>query len=223
MSGTLEMSRHAGADVIRAFSANHVVRLTGLSHKQLRYWDETEFFKPRYATDNRRSPFSRVYSFQDVVGLRTLSVLRKLYKIPLQQLRRVARQLSQYHAAPWSELVLYVKGREVYFREPETERVRGVLSRQYSLLRLRSIINDVASEAQRLKRRTADHFGRIERNRYVVHNAWVIAGTRIPTKAIRRFDQAGYATEAIIREYPLLTTRDIEAALRHEERLAKRA
>ena len=35
--------------------------------------------------------------------------------------------------------------------------------------------------------------------------------------------QAGYSAEGIIREYPILTKRDIGAALAHEEKLAKRA
>ncbi len=209
--------------VIRAFSANHVVRLTGLSHTQLRYWDNTGFFRPRYAFENRRSPFSRVYSFQDVVGLRTLSHLRKLHKIPLQQLRKVARQLSEYRDRPWSELILYVLGKEVYFREPETERIRGVLSGQYTLVRLESIIHDLTDEAQKLKQRSREQIGRIERHRFVVHNAWVIAGTRIPTGAIWRFHQAGYSADKIIREYPPLTREDIRAALQHEEKLAAQA
>ena len=63
--------------VIRAFSADHAVRLTGLSMRQLRYWDDTGFFRHRYASEDRRSPYGRVYSFRDIVGLRTLSVLRK--------------------------------------------------------------------------------------------------------------------------------------------------
>jgi DNA-binding transcriptional MerR regulator len=210
-------------EVVRAFSANHVVRLTGLSQSQLRYWDETRFFRPRYASENRRSPFSRVYSFQDVVGLRTLGILRKQFNIPLQQLRKVAREWSQYRDQPWSELVLYVSGNEVYFREPESERLRGVLSRQYTHLRLQRIIHDVAREAEKLKRRTEDQLGRIERNRYIVHNAWVVAGTRIPTKAIWRFHLAGYSPKSIIREYPPLTERDIAAAIKHEEKVASRA
>lgn len=223
MESVWRSDQESPADPIRAFSANHVVRLTGLTHAQLRYWDKTEFFRPRYAAENRRSPFSRVYSFQDVVGLRTLGVLRNLHGIPLQQLRKVARELSHYRDQPWSELVLYVLGKEVYFREPETEAVIGVLSKQYTFIRLSSIIHDVTAEAQKLKERTNEHFGRIERHRYVMHNAWVIAGTRITTKAVWRFRRAGYSPEAIIREYPPLTKRDIEAALQHEEKLAKRA
>ena len=216
--GMLEASR-----VIRAFSANHVVKLTGLSHRQLSYWDRTEFFRPYYAEDNRRSPYSRVYSFRDVVGLRTIAILRKLHKIPLQQLRHIARDLSQYKDAPWSDLILYVLGKEVYFREPETGSIRGVRSGQYTHLPLRSIIQDVAAEAEKLKHRTSDQIGRIERNRYIVHRAWVIAGTRIPTKAISNFSEAGYSVDGILSEYPLLTKPDIAAALAHEKAQAKRA
>ncbi len=210
-------------NVIRAFSAYHVVRLTGLSLGQLRYWDKTGFFSPRYASENRRSPYSRIYSFQNVVGLRTLGILRRLHNISLQKLRKVAQELSQYKDAPWSEITLYVLSGEVYFREPETVALRGVTSKQYTILQLRSIIHDVATEANKLKERSEEQFGHIERHRYIVHNAWVVAGTRIPTKAIWRFRTAGYSTANIIQEYPALTEKDVEAALEHEEKLANRA
>ena len=211
-------------NVIRAFSADHVIRLTGLSKSQLRYWDETGFFRPRYAFENRRSPYSRVYSFKDVVGLRTLAILRKKYRISLQKLRKVAQELSRYDAAPWSEIKLYVLGREVHFREPETGRMRGVVSRQYlNVIMLQSIINDVVAESNKLRERKNEQFGCIERHRYIVHNAWVLAGTRIPTKAIKRFSEAGYSTDEIIREYPNLTKEDIRAARKHEKNLAKQA
>jgi DNA-binding transcriptional MerR regulator len=211
-------NKQVGAEVIRAFTADHVVRLTGLSQAQLRYWDRTGFFKPAYG-DSPGAPYGRVYSFRDVVGLRTLSVLRKSHEIPLQQLRKIARQLSRHTEVPWSELTLYVFRGEVYFREPDTEAVRGVLSGQYTHIRLRRIIQDIAAEAEKLKHRTPDQIGRIERNRYIVHRAWVVAGTRIPTKAIWNFAQAGYSPKGIIREYPLLTEQDIDEALAHEEKL----
>ena len=63
--------------VIRAFSAENVSRLTGLSMSQLIDWDRIGFFRPEHASENRREAYSRIYSFQDVVGLRTLAVLRK--------------------------------------------------------------------------------------------------------------------------------------------------
>jgi len=46
-----------------------------------------------------------------------------------------------------------------------------------------------------------------------MQNAPVLAGTRIPTSAIREFAAAGYNTAAILREYPTLTAKDVAAAL----------
>jgi uncharacterized protein (DUF433 family) len=211
-------------NVIFAFGADHVTRLTGLSKGQLRYWDNTRFFRPRYAFEYRRSPFSRVYSFKDVVGLRTLGILRKTHRIPLQNLRKVAQELGRHIADPWADTVLYVRGKEVLFKEPDTQKVRGALTGQYEAsILLQRIAHDMVVESNKLKARTAMQVGRIERKRYIQHNAWVVAGTRIPIKAIWRFHDAGYSTEEIIREYPSLTEKDIRAAISHRRKLAKSA
>jgi DNA-binding transcriptional MerR regulator len=201
--------------VVRAFSADHVQRLTGLSAHQLRYWDKTGFFQPEMAFENRRSPYSRIYSFKDVVGLRVLSVLRHDHKVPLRHLREVAKELAEYSEAPWADLVLYVFNRQVHFREPETGRVRGVLSGQYVTVPLVSVMEDVGRKAEKLKQREPAQIGQIERHRFIARNAWVVAGTRIPVNAIRRFSEAGYSPEQIMREYPLLTENDVKAALAH--------
>jgi uncharacterized protein (DUF433 family) len=164
-----------------------------------------------------------MYSFKDVVGLRTLSLLRKDYQISLQHLRKVAQELSQYQDAPWSELKLYVLGNEVIFREPETSKLRSVVGKQYVTIPLRNIEEDVEAETRKLKERSKEQIGQIARHRYVVHNAWVVAGTRIPTKAIWRFSEAGYTPKQILKEYPSLKEADVVAAILHEERLAKQA
>ena len=212
------------ASVIRAFSAFHVCRLTGLSLRQLSYWDETEFFSPYYASENSRSPFSRIYSFEDLVGLRVVAILRNEYKIPLQKLRQIAEQLSVYHSRPWSGLVLYVIGKNVFFKEPDTERIRKVGHPQYLFtLPIDRVTTDMQAKADALRHRTGDQIGHLERHRNVVHNAWVVAGTRIPTKTVWRYYQAGYDTDSIIRDYPLLTPADIAKAISHEQELARKA
>lgn len=208
---------------VQAFSADHVIRLTGLSRAQLRYWDATKFFKPEYAVTNTRDPFSRTYSFQNVVGLRTLGILRRVHGVPLQHLRKVARGLSKYRNAPWSEISLHVLGKQVYFQEPETGKIRSVVGKQYALIELKNIIHDVATEANKLRERTPDQYGVVERHRYIVHNAWVVAGTRIPTRAIQRFHEAGFSARRIVEEYPALSDKDVAAALRHEAAYKKRA
>lgn len=210
-------------NIIRAFSADHVVKLTGLSKGQLHYWDETGFFRPHYAYEDRRVPYSRIYSFRDVVGLKTLAVLRKQHGISLQHLRDVARKLSHIKEALWAKTSLYVFNKQVHFKEPETGKVRGVVSGQYVSIPLVSIMSDVSREAEKLRERAAEKTGKVERHRHIARNTWVVAGTRIPTGAIIQFKEAGYTIEQILREYPSLTAADIKAALKHEKTLANTA
>lgn len=202
-------------NIISAFSADQVVRLTGLTMRQLAYWDKLGFFQPQYAADDRRSPYSRIYSFKDVVGLRTLSILKKTYKCSLPHLREVAEKLATYSKTPWADLTLYVWKRKVQFDEPETGRTRSVVDGQYALLPIRSVMEDVRRDAERLRERTPSQIGQIEKHRYVSHQAAVISGTRIRVATILHFVEAGYSTADIVKEYPSLTEADIEAAKRH--------
>lgn len=210
-------------NIIGAFSADHVVRLTDLSRGQLAYWDKTGFFSPQYASENRRDPYSRVYSFRDVVGLRTIAILRKKHRVSLPKLRKTAAQLVARGYENWAGLELYVVKGEVHFREPGTDHVESVSSGQAAMLPIIDVINDVSERVEKLKKRSAGQIGKVEKHRFVARNATVIAGTRIPTATIRRYAKAGYSVKQILREYPTLTRRDVEAALSHEEGLAQSA
>jgi DNA-binding transcriptional MerR regulator len=97
------------SDVIAAFSLDQACKLTGLSESQLVDWDTTDFFQPSLAYENRRSPYSRIYSFEDIVELRTLSILRD--RVSMQHLRDVASRLKEYSGKPWSDLTLYTLNR----------------------------------------------------------------------------------------------------------------
>ena len=202
-------------NVISAFSADQVVTLTRLTIRQLSYWDNLGFFQPQYAAEDRRSPYSRIYSFKDVVGLRTLSVLKTKYKCSLPHLREVAGELSSYSKTPWADLTLYVLKKRVYFNEPETGRQREVAGGQYALLPIKSVMEEVRRDADLLGRRAPEQIGQIEKRKYISHQAEVISGTRIRVATILHFLEAGYSTAAILREYPSLTEADIEAAKRH--------
>jgi uncharacterized protein (DUF433 family) len=54
----------------------------------------------------------------------------------------------------------------------------------------------------------------------VAHNAPVLAGTRIPVRAIKRFNEAGYSVAQILSEYPTLTESDVVAALAYGPKAA---
>ena len=205
---------------LAAFTAEHVCRLTGLSARQLGYWDKTEFFSPTLLDDHRRRAFGRIYSFRDVVGLRTIAILRNIHRLPLQELRRVGAWLKQRHETPWSSLRFALTGRKVVFIDPDVDvAVEPVGAGQEVLdVTLQPIADDMRRAADRLKERRPEQIGQVSRNRYVVHNAWVVAGTRIPTTAIWNFHQAGYSAKQIIAEYPRLTRKDIRAAIDFESR-----
>jgi uncharacterized protein (DUF433 family) len=207
-------------DVVRAFTEEQVERLTGLTKRQLRYWDATGFFAPTHVDEGSRY-FGRIYSFRDVVGLRTLSILRNVEKVPLQNLRAAARSLSHLKDALWTTTVLYVLQKRVIIHEEGTGRLQDPVTGQYvNGLALKKVMSDVAREAEKLRQRSADRVGKIVRNRFVAHNSPVVAGTRIPTAAIKRFHEAGYSTAQIMREYPDLTEADVGAALAQEESVA---
>jgi uncharacterized protein (DUF433 family) len=207
-------------NIISAFTSDQVVKLTGLTQRQLAYWDDLGFFQPQYAADDRRSPHSRIYSFTDVVGLRTLSVLKNKYRCSLQHLREVAAKLEVYSRTPWANLTLYVLKRKVHFDEPETGKTVGVVDGQYALLPISSVMEDVRKEAEKLRERNPKQIGQIEKHKYVSHQADVISGTRIRVSTILNFIEAGYSTAQIVKEYPSLTEADIEAAKRHGTNVA---
>ena len=203
-----------------AFAADHVCKLTGLSARQLRYWDKTGFFSPALIDEYRQRTFGRIYTFRDLVGLRTIAILRNEHRVPLQELRRVGEWLHRRHDEPWASLEFALKGRAVVFHEPRSGGVVEPRGAGQSALpiALQQIANAVSTAASRLRDRSRDQLGQIVRNRYVVHNAWVVSGTRIPTAAIWNFHQAGYSIAAIIKEYPRLGARDVRAAIDFEAR-----
>ena len=203
--------------IVSAFSEDQVQRLTGISRRQLRYWDRTGFFTPSLAEENRRIAFSRIYSFTDVVSLRALNVLRNQYGVSLQHLRKAAKELPRMSEEKWGSTELFVLNRQVIFVEPETEQYREIVSKQYVIgIPLRVIVSDTMRDVDALRERGKDISGSIVRSRNVCRNAWVVAGTRIRVESIKQFAKEGYTVQQIQEEYPTLTEADIEAALRHE-------
>lgn len=207
--------------VISAFTEEQVERLTGITKRQLGHWDRTGFFKPSFGADDRRTPFSRIYSFMDVVSLRILNVLRNDIGVSLQHLRQVSEKLRHLDDERWTKTTLYVLNKKVLFSDPDTGQPREVVSGQYALgIPLDAVRAQTRADVERLYKRQDDQIGAVTQNRRIAHNAPVIAGTRIPTAAIKRFHDAGYTTAQIIEEYPDLTEQDVAAALAHEEKHA---
>lgn len=206
------------SNVISAFSEDQVERLTGISKGQLRYWDRTGFFAPSLADENRRRPFSRVYSFRDVVCLKVLNALRNEARVSLPHLREVRDKLAHLGEDMWASTTLYVLNRRVIFDNPQTLEREEVVSGQGILqIPLQVVQGDMQKAVRKLWERDPSTFGKIDRRRGVVGQRPVIAGTRISVDTIREFVEAGYSTHEIQNQYPNLTDADIRAALSYDD------
>lgn len=191
------------------FGVDQVCSLTGLTRRQIQYWDETGFFSPEFAGEDR------VYSFRDLVGLRTIAKLRET--VPLQELRKVGEWLKREHETPWASLRFFRSGRSVHFRDPKTGDVIAANPEdQRVCIELEEIANEVRELIAARRRRSLSEEGKVERKRRVVRSRPVLAGTRIPVDAIWNFHEAGYSTEQIIVEYPTLTAKDVVAAIKYK-------
>lgn len=211
----------ASRNIVQAFTEEHVSYLTGLTVHQLRYWDRTGFFLPSFASENRREPLSRVYSFKDVVSLRVLGKL-KGHGVSLQHLRQVSEKLAHLADEKWTKTTLYVWKKKVLFVDPDdptTKLPREVVSGQYAIpsIVLAAEASDTQRAVEQFRKRSPNTIGRIKRHRTTVQNAPVVAGTRITVAAIKRFNEAGYTAQQIIEQYPDLTEEDIKAALAYRE------
>lgn len=204
--------------VIGAFSEADAARLSGLTIGQLRSWDRKGFVRPSYAEENRNLPYGRVYSFRDVVSLRVLRQLRNVHKVPLQHLRKVSETLAHFGDAKWTATTLYVLGKRVVFTDPRTDqRVEVVSGQRVFDIPLRVAISDTRKAIAKLNHRDESERGSVVHGRFTLQNEPVFEGTRIPVAAVKRYLNAGYSPDAIVREFPDLTFADIEAARSFEE------
>lgn len=207
--------------VILAFTTEHAARVTGITEERIRYWDGTRVISPSIHSGQPHTPFNRLYSFRDLVGIRTISQLRDTFNVPLQRLRRLGHRLAEEHDAPWSSLKFLVAGNHLYFRDPHSKLMLSAIEpgqiALVELLDLEEIAQHMESQVNVLNQRNEADFGQVVQHRYVRRNQPVLAGTRIPTSTIWEFHLAGYGTDEILEEYPRLTALDVEGAIRYEQ------
>jgi len=204
---------------VQAFSAEQVRALTGLSEHQLRHYDETGFFSPQYVYDDKFGARNRLYSFQDLVSLRTTAILRNEHHVSLQERRKVNDWLKAHHDSPWASMTFWIVDGHVVFEDPMTGHKIGgsPLGHMPLPIDMQRIAQSVRRQVDQWSRRGPDQIGHVSKNRRVVSNAPVLGGTRIPTSAIWAFHEAGYTTAGIIEQYPQLTPEDIQAAIEYEQ------
>jgi len=200
-------------DVIGAFSEEQAESLSGVSLSQLRRWDIQGLFHPSYGVAEKHVPYGRLYSFRDIVSLRVLNDLRNNVGVSLKHLKEVSDRLAHLGDAKWTTTTLYVLGKRIVYTNPRTRKREDVVNGQRVLdIPLRVVIASTRKAVMDLNRRD-EVVGQVVRDRFIAQNVPVIAGTRISVTAIKEFHEAGYSVEAILREYPDLTSADVSSAL----------
>lgn len=199
---------------ILAFTAIQAERLTGLTARRLTYWDETGVYRPAYKDDRPHRSYRRIYSFVDIVSLRTLKALKDIHRVSLDELRRTGQYLMRFTDTPWMK-GFWVVERKVLFHHPESQQLVDRHG-QTSYVDIDAIWAEVETETSSWTQRAPEDIGQIARHRHVQHNRWVIKGTRIPTGAVWNLHEAGYSAREIVEQYPNLSIEDVEAALTHE-------
>lgn len=205
------------ATTVWAFTEDQVAELTGLSVGRLRYSRRTHFYYPAGGPD------AELYSFRDVVSLRTVAELRRR-GVPLQELRKVRDWLKQWSGEPWASLRLAVLGRKVYLKDPKTGAWLTRIPKDQTVhpIFLETIAGDALRAAKQARKRRSSDVGKVKTSPRVMGNAPTVAGTRIPASAIWELREAGYSQKQIREEYPSLKAADVRAALAHEHRWRRR-
>jgi uncharacterized protein (DUF433 family) len=204
--------------VVSAFTEDQVVRLTGVSRRQLRYWATDEFFIPSIKMEDEELADLRLYSFRDLLCLKIINSIRNESKVSFPELRKTKRRLAHLGEDMWAKTTLYVHRKKIVFDNPDTGQKEEASTGQGVLEIPLQVVSGKMEEAVRaMRQRGGEVAGKIEQKRGVAQNQPVIAGTKIPVRSIQAFHTAGYSIEEIQKQYPSLNADDIAAAVKFKE------
>jgi DNA-binding transcriptional MerR regulator len=192
--------------VVRAFSLDQTERLTGVSRAQLLYWDRTHFFSPSLTDDDRRAPNSRIYSFRDIACLKVLNTIRNEIRVSLPHLREVKEKLAHLGDDLWAKTTLYVLNRKIEF-DHCAHKEEVVTGQAVLQIPLRVVTADIEKAVQSLWRRDPATIGKVARRRGVASSQPVIAGARIPIRAIKAFKRLAIPSTRFASNTPRLLKR----------------
>lgn len=195
----------ADEDVVMLTRAR-IARLSSVTERRLDYWERTGLLRSTVEeglTGNRRT---RLYGFQDAMTAMVLASLRE--QVSLQHIRQIVDHLRRLRYSV-TEVEFALVGNQVYFQTPDGD-WGGVKDPGQIVLHQVLDLRPLRSAVLNAGRRGDDERGRIERRRGVHGSKPVIAGTRIPVRAVRAYLVAGKSDAEILAAYPSLSLEDLE-------------
>lgn len=101
------------------YRAPEVVKLVGVTYRQLDYWARTGLVKPS-VRDASGSGTQRLYGFQDLVLLRSIKNLLET-GVTLQKIRKAVDYLREHLGEAPQEMTLMSDGRNIYAAKSRDE------------------------------------------------------------------------------------------------------
>jgi DNA-binding transcriptional MerR regulator len=135
------------------FTAGQVVRLTGVSFRQLDHWTWSGFLPPSGGTrgDLPGTGHARLYSFEDLVRIRAVGELRR-QGVPLQVIRKALDRLQLVSADPLRELKLVAIGGDVFVCRSREELERATDGQMaFTVLDLGAVLRHLEGRVAQLR------------------------------------------------------------------------
>lgn len=216
------------AMMVDAFSQDLVRRITGLSKRQLEYWDATDVIKPSVA-EHTGWGRPRLYSYRDLIKLKVAAAMRDAGKLPSNMKQTMDALEARGFEDPFVTItfVLTKDGNRLAWIDPVTGQLLDAHHGQEVDqtvesfgLKLRDLRTGLEESIQEIMER---RHGRVGRVRNLKGNQFVVEGTRVPTAKIAAVADAGWSRPRIRAAFPNLTDSDVDAALRHEGKRRERS
>jgi len=138
-----------------SFTAKQVRSLTDIPYQTLNTWVKTNFITPS-VSDTSGTGNKRLWSFQDIVAIKTAVLLRQS-GVSQQALKRVISYIQTYHGIerPLASARLIVAGNDVLYCYDESTLVsalrrQGQVTMQF-VIALGELVQGLKKEVQRLQ------------------------------------------------------------------------
>ena len=128
------------------FTPKEVVKIIGISYRQIQYWDKTSFIRPSYRSHGKY----RQYTFSDLVQMKVAKMLRDR-EVSIQRLRKIIKGLRDLLPRinfPLSECSLLIEGEKilVFHGDVLMDHLTGQNYVRFEARTLREQINELYSD-----------------------------------------------------------------------------
>lgn len=212
------------AGTIEAFDQDLVRRITGLSRRQLEYWDQIGLISPSVARHDEPG-LPRLYSFRDLLMLKAAAEMRRRHVLPGEMKRAVGELEAMGFADPLLTLRIVgdPDGGRAFWIDPRSDEAMSWKATGQRVQVFDLPLRDLRSGLQAtIRDLTARPEGQVEKVRGVQGSAPVIAGTRVPTRKVAALVEGGWTTDEVLEALPHLTARDVQAAIDFEAERRRR-